>query len=66
MLTNSHVRELNFFSHLLMFGCAGSLLLCEGFLSCSKQGLFSSYSAQASRCGGFPRWGASVLDVWAL
>ena len=32
---------------------------------CGNQGLLSSYGAQASHRGGFPRYGALVLDAWA-
>ena len=35
------------------------------FSSCSKRGLFSSYSAWASPCGGFSCCRAWVLGAWA-
>ena len=36
-----------------IFGCAGSLLLCQLFSSCGKWGLLSSCGARASHCGDF-------------
>ena len=42
------------------FGCAGSLMLSRAFSSCSKWGLLSSFSAQASHCGFF-----SCCGAWA-
>ena len=44
----------------LIFGCAGSSLLCGLFSSGGEQGLLSSCSAQASHCGGF-----SYCRAWA-
>ena len=42
----------SFYCHLLIFGCAGSLLL-RGFVpSHGEQGLFSSCGARASHGGG--------------
>ena len=35
-----------------IFGCAGSLLLCELFSICSELGLLSSSGAEASHCCG--------------
>ena len=37
--------------YVLIFGCAGSLLLHGLFSSCGKQGLLSSCDAQVSHCG---------------
>ena len=37
----------------LIFGCAGSSLLCRLFSSCVQWGLLSSRGAWASHCGGF-------------
>ena len=45
---------------LIIFDCAGSLLLCRLFSSCSKWGLLSSCSVQASHRGGF-----SYCRAWA-
>ena len=43
-----------FLKNLFIFGCAGSLLLCMGFLSsCGRRGVFSSCWAWASHCSGF-------------
>ena len=36
----------------LIFGCAGSLLLCRLFSSCGERGLLSSSGRQASHRGG--------------
>ena len=45
---------LNFFKiYLLIFGCAGSSLLCWLFSSWRDQGLLSSCCVQASHCSGF-------------
>ena len=41
------------FCLLFILGYAGSSLMRAGFSRCSKQGLPSSCSAQASHCGGF-------------
>ena len=38
---------------LLIFGCAGSSLLCWLFSGGGEQGLLSSCSTQAFHCGGF-------------
>ena len=43
-----------------IFGCAGSLLLCGLFSSCSERGLLPS-GVRASRCSDF-----SCLGAWAL
>ena len=43
-----------------IFGCAGSLLLCGLFSSCSERGLLPS-GVRASHCSGF-----SYLGAWAL
>ena len=45
----------NLFIHVIIFGCAGSLLLCRLFSVCSEQGLFSRCGVQASHCRGFSR-----------
>ena len=42
-------------------GCAGSLLLCGLFSSCSKWEILSSCRAQASHCGGSSCCGALAL-----
>ena len=39
--------------YLFLWGYAGFSLLRQFFSSCGKEGLLSSYSAQASHCGGF-------------
>ena len=46
------------FMYSFIFGCAGSLLLCGLFSSCSEQGLVSSCGARASHCSGFSCHGA--------
>ena len=52
----------------LVFGWAGSSLLCRLFSSCSEQGLLSSCSAQASHWDGFsccgPRAPEHRLSSW--
>ena len=58
----------------LIFGCAGSSLLCGLSCSCSEWGLLSRQGAWASHWDGFSRCGAQVLgqeglsscDFWAL
>ena len=45
---------------LLIFGCAGSLLLHGLFSSYGERGLLSSCGVQASRCHGF-----SCFAAWA-
>ena len=50
----------NFIS-LFIFGCAGSWLLCWIFFRCVEWGIFSSYGARASHCGGF-----TCCESWAL
>ena len=37
--------------YVFIFGCAGSLLLCQLFSSCDRWGLLSSCGARASHCG---------------
>ena len=49
--------------YLLIFGCAGSLLLHGPFSSCGEQGLLSSCSVRASHCGGFFCCGAQALQL---
>ena len=49
------------FMYSFIFGCAGSLLLCGLFSSCSKQGLVSSCGLQTSHCSGFSCCGAQAL-----
>ena len=44
-----------------IFGHSGSSLLWGLFFSCSRQGLLSSCSIQASHCSGFSCCGAQVL-----
>ena len=54
--------------------CAGSSLLHRLYSSCSKQGLLSSCSVQASQCNDFSRYraralghvGLSSCGTWAL
>ena len=46
------VASLVFLKILLIFGCAGSSLLCGLLSSCGNQGLLSSGSARASHCRG--------------
>ena len=51
------------FIYLFIFDYTWSLLLCMGFSSCYKQqGLLSSFSAWASRCGGFSCCEAGVVE----
>ena len=49
------------FYFFLIFGCAGSSLLCGLFSSCSEWGLLSRSCAWASHCGGFSCCGAQAL-----
>ena len=54
-----------FLKNLFVFGCAGSLLLCMGFLSsCGKRDVLSGCCAWASHCGGLSRCGAQALGAW--
>ena len=48
------------FIYVIIFGCAGSLLLGRLFCICSEQGLLSRCGVQASHCSGFP------CGAWAL
>ena len=52
--------SLSIFDYLL-FGCAGSSLLCGLLSSCSVLGLLSSDSVRASYCAGFSCCGAQAL-----
>ena len=45
-----------FLKKLLIFGCAGSLVIC---------GLFSSCGAPASHCSGFSPWEERAVGAWA-
>ena len=54
LTTNSISVLFNNFVYLLIFGCAGFLLLHGLSSNCSKQGLLSGYGVWASHCGGFP------------
>ena len=57
-----------------IYDCAGSSLLHRLYSSCSKQGLLSSCSVQASQCNDFSRYrawalghvGLSSCGTWAL
>ena len=51
---------------LFIFGCAGSLLLCGLFSSCSERQLYSSCSARASHCSGFSCCRAETLRCAGL
>ena len=44
-----------------MYGCAGTLLLCRLFSSCSKRRLLFSGSALISHCTGFSRYRVQAL-----
>ena len=48
---------------LFIFGRAGSLLLCMGFLQLWRAGATLCGSVMASHCGGFSH-GARALGVW--
>ena len=48
-----------------LFGCAGSSLLCVGFLELRRTGLLSSCGVRASPCGGFSCCEAPALGSWA-
>ena len=48
------------FIYVILFGCAGSLLLGRLFSICSEQGLLSSVVCKASHCSGFS------CGAWAL
>ena len=54
------------FKILIVFDCAGSLLLCRLFSSCSKRRLLSSCSVLASHCGGFSYCRARALGYVAF
>ena len=51
----------SFYYHLLIFGCAGSLLLCGFVSSCGERGLLSSCGTRASYCSGFSCCEAQAL-----
>ena len=53
------------FIYLLIFGCAGSLLLLMGFLQLRRAGAALGYSAWASHCSGFSCCVARALGAWA-
>ena len=54
------------FSFFFFFYCDGSSLWMWAFSSCSKQGLLSSHSAQASHCSGFSCCETQALGTGAL
>ena len=54
------------FIYLFIFGCIGSSLLREGFLSLWRAGATLRCGARASHCGGFSSCRARALGTWAL
>jgi len=50
-------------SYLFTLDCAGSSLLCVGFLHCGESGLLSSCRVLGSRCGGFSCCGTRALGA---
>ena len=59
------VHRYNFLFFKFTFSCTWSSLLHMLFFSCSEQGLFSSFSAQAFHCGDFSCCGAQALCTQA-
>ena len=59
--------ESNFFEVFLkiIFGYAGSSLLCGLFCFCDQWGPLSSCSGRAFHCGGVSCGGAQALGAWA-
>ena len=53
---NISITKINVFAFVLSFGYAGSLLLCQFFLSCS---------VWASHCGGFSVEACQLQSTWA-
>ena len=58
--TTMEVPRTPFFKRFLIFGCAGSSLLCTGFLQLLGEGLLSSCSVWASHHDGFSCCGAQA------
>ena len=54
-----------FLINLLIFGCTGSSLLCEGFLQLQQARAMLRCGAQASYCGSFSCCRAQALGVKA-
>ena len=53
------------FFNLFIFGCVGSLFLCEGFLQLRQAGATLHRGAQASHCRGLSCCGAQAPDAQA-
>ena len=53
------------FIYLFIFGCVGSLFLCEGFLQLQQAGVTLHRGAQASHCRGLSCCGAQAPDTQA-
>ena len=53
------------FIYLFIFGCVGSLFLCEGFLQLRRAGATLLRGARAYHCCGLSRCGAQAPDAQA-
>ena len=51
------------FIYLFIFGCVGSLFLCEGFLQLWRAGATLHRGARASHCRGLSHCGAQATDA---
>ena len=59
------LKKVQLFIYLFIFGCVGSLFLCEGFLQLRWAGATLHCGAQASHCRGLSRCGAQAPDSQA-
>ena len=57
-LSKQHIFNINLFIYLFIFGCAGSSLLCAGFLYLWRAGAPLRCGARASHGSGFSCCGA--------
>ena len=53
------------FIYIFIFGCVGSLFLCEGFLQLRRAGATLHRGARASHCRGLSCCGAQAPDAQA-
>ena len=64
-LTYVHFFKIYLFIYLFIFGCVGSLFLCEGFLQLRQAGATLHRGARASHCHGPSCCGAQAPDAQA-